>query len=313
MEHRYEVVDGLELHTVERGDPGAPPVLCLHGLSRVARDFDPLARDLADEYRVVAMDLPGRGESEWAEDPRRYRVTAMSELVAAYCRERFDADDLRVVGTSLGGRMGLHLAGDLLEERVSRLVLNDTYPEPSVERLAEREGEARSGDAEADTGSDDADGEDTGDDGDAAEDGDGLDRILEYLTNPPTFGRLSEFEAYVRETYDVMADQTDAEWRRMARTWARRTADGGLTPNYDTRVVAPVFEKGEEIDERPLWESAPCEAMVVRAAASDVLSAATFERMQERRPSARTLTVPGGHPPPLNVPGQVDPVRAFLE
>ncbi len=290
MDHRYRVVDGLELHTVERGDPAAPPVLCLHGLSRVARDFDPLAEALADEYRVVAMDLPGRGESEWTDDPERYRVAAMSELVATYCRNReLGTDGLRVVGTSLGGRIGLHLAGDHLEERVSHLVLNDAYPEPTAERLADR-----------------ADNGDDRDDGD-----DGLDRILEYLTNPPTFDRFSEFEAYVRETYDVMTEQTDAEWRRMARTWARRTADGRVTPNYDTRVVEPVFAEAEEIDERPMWRAAPCEAMVVHAEASDVLSTATLSRMLNAR-DARSLVVPGGHPPPLNVPDQVDPVRAFL-
>lgn len=285
MDHRYRVVDDLELHTVERGDPADPPVLCMHGLSRVARDFDPLARALADEYRVIALDLPGRGESEWAADPERYRVEQTAALVAAFCRERGlgDSEPLRIVGTSLGGRIGLHLAGDHLAERVSHLVLNDTYPEPSVERV-ERGGE----------------------------DSEGLDRILEYLTNPPTFDRVSELEEYVRETYEVMAPQTDAEWRRMARTTARRTADGQLTPNYDVRVVEPVFEEGEEIDERPLWREAPCEAMVVRAAESDVLSAPTHERMLAERPSARSLEVPGGHPPPLNVPEQVEPVRDFL-
>jgi len=294
MEHRYQVVDGLELHTVERGDPGAAPVLCLHGLSRVARDFDPLAEALAEEYRVVAMDLPGRGESEWAEDPGRYRVRAMSELVAAYCRERFDGDGLRVVGTSLGGRLGLHLAGELLEERVSHLVLNDAYPEPSAERLAEREGEGE------------------GDESETEDEEDGLDRILAYLTNPPTFDRFAEFEAYVRETYGEMSAQTDAEWRRLARTWARRTEEGDLRPNYDTRVVEPVFAEAEAVDERPLWRSAPCEAMVVHAEESDVLSPATLDRMLDAR-EARSVTVPGGHPPPLNVPDQVDPVRAFLE
>jgi pimeloyl-ACP methyl ester carboxylesterase len=286
MDHRYRVVDGLELHTVERGPPDAPPVLCLHGLSRVARDFDPFAHELRDQYRVIALDLPGRGESEWASDPERYRVEHTAALVAEWCRKRglgTDATPLRVVGTSLGGRVGLHLAGDHLADRVSHLVLNDTYPEPSAERVAA-----------------------------GGEDGEGLDRIQEYLQSPPTFERFSELAAYVRETYDVMAPQTDAEWRRMARTSARRTDEGAFTPNYDTRVVAPVFDEGTEIDERPLWRSAPCAAMVVRAAESDVLSASTHERMLTERPGARSLEVEGGHPPPLNVPEQVAPIREFL-
>ncbi len=292
MNHRYDVVDGLELHAVEWGDPDAPPVLCMHGLSRVARDFQPFARRAADAYRVVSLDLPGRGESEWATDPDRYRVAETAALVRGYCRARdLGTDGLRVVGTSLGGRVGLHLAGesDHLADRVSHLVLVDTYPEPTVERLAGGE-----------------------EDGDDEEDDDGLDRILEYLTDPPTFDRFSELEAYVRETYGVMAPQSDAEWRRMARTSARRTDDGQFAPNYDTDVVAPVFAEAEDADERPLWRSAPCEAMVVRAAESDVLSTATHERMLDARPGARSVTVPGGHPPPLNDAEQVAPVLSFL-
>jgi hypothetical protein len=52
--------------------------------------------------------------------------------------------------------------------------------------------------------------------------------------------------------------------------------------------------------------------MVVRAAESDVLSASTHERMLTERPGARSLEVEGGHPPPLNVPEQVAPIREFL-
>lgn len=48
----------------EWGDPGAPPVLCVHGLTRNGRDFDALAAALAASHRVVCVDLPGRGNSD---------------------------------------------------------------------------------------------------------------------------------------------------------------------------------------------------------------------------------------------------------
>jgi pimeloyl-ACP methyl ester carboxylesterase len=57
------------LHSVaylEWGRPDNPRVLvCVHGVTRCARDFDYLARALSTEYRVVCPDLPGRGDSDW--------------------------------------------------------------------------------------------------------------------------------------------------------------------------------------------------------------------------------------------------------
>jgi len=57
---------------VEHGDPAAPVVLCVHGLTRNGRDFDPLAEALSDRFRVICPDLPGRGRSDWLPDATLY-------------------------------------------------------------------------------------------------------------------------------------------------------------------------------------------------------------------------------------------------
>lgn len=54
------------------GRRGASAVLCVHGLSRNAQDFDALADRLVAAHFVVAVDMPGRGESERMADPRLY-------------------------------------------------------------------------------------------------------------------------------------------------------------------------------------------------------------------------------------------------
>ena len=56
------------------GDPDAPLVFCVHGLSRNSHDFDPLARVLAASRRVVCPDLAGRGRSDWLADPGDYHL-----------------------------------------------------------------------------------------------------------------------------------------------------------------------------------------------------------------------------------------------
>ncbi|MFC7046722.1 alpha/beta fold hydrolase [Halobacteriaceae archaeon GCM10025711] len=107
---QFVTVDGTELHYSAWGDEDAPPVVCVHGLSRVGRDFDGLAARLEDEYRLVCPDMPGRGLSEWADFPEaEYSPEAMSALLVAFVDE-LDIDTMRWVGTSMGGMLGMGLA-----------------------------------------------------------------------------------------------------------------------------------------------------------------------------------------------------------
>lgn len=276
---RFAAVDDLEVHYSEWGESDAPPVVCVHGLSRVGRDFDPLARALEDDYRVVCPDLPGRGLSEWADDEERYTAGAMADLLVGFC-DALDLESLSFVGTSLGGRLGTILSAGTLADRISHLVLND----PALE--------VPSGDAAGDEG--------------------GRDRIRSYLTSPPTFDRLTELEGYYRDTYAAMSEQSDREWARFTRTSARRTDGGTVTPNYDTRIVDPLFDEAEGVDEWPVFEGADAEMLVIRAEASDVLHEPVFEEMLDRRPDADSMVVPGGHPPPLNREADHRRIRAFL-
>ena len=107
------------------GDPAAPAVLCVHGLTRTGRDFDPLARALAATHHVICPDLPGRGGSDWLPDPALYApasyVQALSHLLATIGRP------VAWVGTSLGGICGMMVAATP-GHPVARLVLNDIGP-----------------------------------------------------------------------------------------------------------------------------------------------------------------------------------------
>lgn len=269
----FVTVDGVEMHYAAWGDADSPPVVCVHGLSRVGRDFDPLARRLAGEYRVLCPDLPGRGLSEWA--PSRYDPSALADLLVGFC-DALELASLRWVGTSMGGRLGMALAAGPLSERVEALVMNDVGP-------AEE---------------DEADSE-------------GIQRIVEYLTDPPTYGALSALESYYRETYAEFGEMSDAEWRRFTLTSARRRDDGAWTPGYDTRIVEPVVRADPDVDPWALWDGLDVPTLVLRGEHSDILSEAALGEMLERRPEAETLTVDGcGHAPALNTDRQVEAIRS---
>src|SRR5262249_10342164 len=111
-----------------------PKVLvCVHGLSRQGRDFDMLARDLCGEYRVVCPDVVGRGQSDRLADPMGYAIPAyVADMVTLLAR--LNATTVPWVGRSMGGLMGLGMAG-LPASPISRLVLNDVGPAIQFEAL----------------------------------------------------------------------------------------------------------------------------------------------------------------------------------
>lgn len=277
--HDLVTVDGLEIHYTEWGDRDAPPVLCVHGLSRNGRDFDFLAERIADEYRVVCPDMPGRGLSEWADDPEtQYTAAFMTQLLVGFV-DALEFDELRYVGTSMGGTLGLALAAGPLADRITHFVVNDVGPGPA-------------------------------DDEDADE---GIDRIIEYLTNPPAHDRLSEMETYFRDVYDTFSELTDEQWRQFTVNSTRQTDDGQFTPNYDVEIVEPLLLAEPDVDPWQLWDAIEADLFVFKGTDSDILSDATFEQMLERQPDAEALVVDCGHCPMLNTDAQVDPMREFFE
>jgi len=122
----------------EWGDPGNMRVaVCVHGIGRNGRDFDVLAEALAPTHRVLCVDMPGRGESEWLADPNDYvfptYLTVLTALVA-----RSGAETVDWVGTSMGGLLGITMAA-MPRSPVARLVVNDVGPTieaSALERIA---------------------------------------------------------------------------------------------------------------------------------------------------------------------------------
>jgi pimeloyl-ACP methyl ester carboxylesterase len=123
----------------EWGDPANKRVLiCVHGLTRNARDFDYVAERLADAYRVICPDVVGRGRSDWLRDASDYTYpvycTDMATLIASLHAETVDW-----LGTSMGGILGMFLAATP-GSPVRKLVLNDVgsfIPKAALERIGQ--------------------------------------------------------------------------------------------------------------------------------------------------------------------------------
>jgi pimeloyl-ACP methyl ester carboxylesterase len=115
--------DGLRIATFETGrrDAGAPVLLLVHGLGHWTQAaWDRLAPELAAEYRIVSLDLPGFGDSE--KPDLQYRLPFFVDVLRRFIEAR-QLDDVLLAGHSLGGLIGADLARD--SSRIRGLVLID--------------------------------------------------------------------------------------------------------------------------------------------------------------------------------------------
>lgn len=115
----YYVSQRLELHFVDWGNESKPPLLLVHGGKDHARSWDRVARALRDEHHVLAVDLRGHGDSDWAQGS----TYTLPEYVldVAQLIEVLGLAPVAIVGHSMGAAVSLYYAG-VYPEKVRRLV-----------------------------------------------------------------------------------------------------------------------------------------------------------------------------------------------
>lgn len=284
----YWSSDGLRLHARDYApapapeDPsvaGARPViLCLHGLTRNARDFEALAPFLSGlGYRVLAVEQRGRGESAYATDPLTYTplvyVRDCEELIHQQSLER-----VLIIGTSLGGLMAM-LMGPLLAGRLTGVVLNDIGPVVAPA---------------------------------------GLEKIKSYVgrIGPwPTWMSLARhLQTQFADTYPAFSLQ---DWLDFSKRLAEVQPNGRIMLDYDPRIAEPFKLPSGETGVADLWPAfealAPVPLLTIRGLQSDILSADVFAEMQRRRPDMQTLEVANvGHAPTLDEPECRAAIASFV-
>ena len=279
----YLTCAGREIHFLQWGDRHAPAVVAWHGLARTGRDMDELAAHLAPRYRVICPDAPGRGLSQWCADPQREYCLEFYARVAAELLEQLEIVRAHWVGTSMGGSIGTVCASGLfqpqLKGRIRSLVLNDNAPQLADVAIA---------------------------------------RIRTYAGNPPNFATMLELEDFFRRVYQPFGWLSDAQWRRLAESSARRLPDGRITPHYDPAMVQQFVSHPDDYLIWPHYDALEIPVLCLRGEASDLVLRETTAEMLRRGPGRRGLTqiveIAGcGHAPALNVPDQLSRVSKFLD
>jgi len=267
----------------EWGDPANRNVLvCVHGVTRVADDFDALARAMSDRYRVVCPDVVGRGRSDRLRDPALYIIPQyVADMVTLVARVTAGADDESVhwFGTSMGGLIGIGLAS-LPGSPIRRMVLNDIGPVLDPVAMA---------------------------------------RIGDYIGQDLRFATYEEGAAYVRAVSTSFGPHSEEEWDKLARDVLVQQPDGQWVRHYDLGLAQPFKALTPEKvaqDEARLWaayDAIRCPTLLVRGEQSDLLARATAEEMTRRGPKPQLVEIAGvGHAPTFLKPEQIAIAREFL-
>jgi len=270
--------DGLRLHARDyAGSADRPAILCLPGLTRNARDFASFAERLAPDWRVLAVEFRGRGESAYAKDPMSYVPLTYAQDVAALI-EAAGIDRFVAVGTSLGGIVAMLLAG-MMPGRIAGAVLNDIGPDIEPAGLARVRG------------------------------------YVGKSSNHPTW--MHAARALQETSGSVYPDWTIEDWLAMAKRVYRLSSAGRIVLDYDARIAEPFRLPGNEAGPdmwRAFAALRDVPVLVVRGERSDMLSSATAERMIATLPGARLVTVPRvGHVPTLAEPEALGAIEQLLE
>jgi pimeloyl-ACP methyl ester carboxylesterase len=274
----WETGDGLKLHyrDYEGGGADRPPIICIPGLTRNARDFEGVAERLAGDWRVICVELRGRGESAYAKDPMSYvprtYLQDIEALIAALGLERFV-----LFGTSLGGLITMLLAASG-KERIAGALLNDIGPVMETRGLEHIRG------------------------------------YVGRSQNWPTWLHAARFLAEAQgDRYPGW--QLD-QWLVYAKRLAKLTAAGRIVFDYDMRIAEPFkLPAGEAgFDLWPAFRAlAGIPSLIVHGEISDLLSAETVARMKAEVPTMESVTVPNvGHAPSLDEPEAVAAIDALL-
>ncbi|HKA14201.1 MAG TPA: alpha/beta hydrolase [Myxococcota bacterium] len=273
---------GGELHLLEWSTEGIP-MLLLHGFGNEAHIWDDFAPVVAPHYRTLALDHRGHGQSDWDAEGR-YELDALVDDVEAVTTA-LGIERLVLIGHSLGGRVSTLFAGRH-PARLAGLVIVDIGPEVDLR---------------------------------------GSLRIRQDVeTNmKPVFETTGEYARALSLSYPAA---TPEALRRMAVHGLRPRADGRFELVMDPawrgitagRAMAADAEQQEQSIRQRMWDALaalPCPALVVRGAASDILSPEVADRMvDEVLSDGRLAVVPqAGHSVMTDNPtGFNDAVASFV-
>lgn len=274
--------DATQTHRIAYFEWGAQDnpnvVVCVHGLTRNAHDFDSLAEALATTRRVICIDVAGRGDSDYLANSQHYIYPNYAADCLALLAH-LGLTSVQWVGTSMGGIIGMWIAAQV-PTLISRMVLNDVgsiISKPALERIFSYVSTTPTFATRAEAES--------------------------YLRRTfSTFGIKNE--AHWNHFYTHGIKATDNS--QFCLNFDYRIID-------PVRTHTENFTKVEAVDLSAFWNLIKIPTLILRGAESDLLTHENAQAMLATNPQAKLVEFAGiGHAPSLYEEDQIGIVRDFL-
>jgi len=218
--------------------------------------------------------------SQWATDPVREYSLGNYGRMALELISQLDIDSMRWIGVSMGGALGLMLAGGELRDSISHLVLNDIGPVAPSPAQTEQGG-----------------------------------IMLAAKRQRNEFVTITEFKNHLRDHYTALSRVrlSDMEWLALAEVSARRTDTGMITMHHDPAILEGVEQSIADMDQWPQYDRTKAKTLVLHGTESEVLTHEIAEQMTRRGPRARIVDFEGiGHAPFLLAKEEIQLISDFL-
>jgi len=261
---------------LEYGDPdNSNVIICAHGLTRNAHDFDKIAAVLQTSFRVISISYPGRGESDYFTNKNHYNYQVYVKDTLFFFKH-LNIHKPLWLGTSMGGLIGMSIAARR-PQVFKGLILNDIgpfIPGSTLVRISKYAEQTPS---------------------------------FNDLTTAKQHLKMiyAQFGVVSEEDWDYMTKHsvklnTEGQYQMVY--------DPALIRGMQVNSNNP-----KDVKIWPLWHRISCPLMVVHGAKSDILQPDTIEEMKRTKNFELYTVDYAGHAPALMSHDQIEPIRLWLE
>lgn len=273
----YKSSDGLRLYARQYGNPTADnTIICIPGLTRNSADFAILCEHLATHYRIFAVDLRGRGNSDYDTNPENYHPgTYATDIISLL--DELGLPSAIIIGTSLGGLVSMTLAASHAD-RIAAIILNDIGPEADQAGL------------------------------------DRIKAYVCNPSSASNWDEaVARTKSIQGREYPTFSEE---DWLTFSKNLYKENPDGKPILAYDPAIATLLQQPidAPRADLWPIFKLiSDCPLLLIRGELSDILSLHCVTKMQKQRPDMSFLEIPNcGHAPLLSEASALVAIDQFL-
>lgn len=271
---KFQLIPTHKITYLEWGDPENDRVLiCVHGLTRNANDFDYIAEALKNNFRIISIDMAGRGGSDWLKNKNHYNYHTYIKDILLFMKA-LGIKSAYWLGTSMGGLIGMCLA-TYYPRRIQAMVLNDIGPEMpnrTLDRIRKYSGKETAFDA--------------------------FEEAEQFIKIIFKYFGIKTEEHWRHITETSIAQGLDGKYRL--------NYDPGVSEKATRK------NRTEMLDLWYLWKKVKCPVMLIHGAKSDILLTSTIDKMKKYRDFDLYTVDEAGHAPALVYEKDIDAIKDWL-